>query len=93
MLSICVQMALIGRGRAGCSEADQLSDEDDVDAAGPLLVDLEDLPDQAVLPVGGVRASVLELQAVLDDPFACRCRGGNQLLRADDEDDGGGAQA
>jgi hypothetical protein len=36
-------------------EADLLADEDDVDAAGQFLVDLQDLPDLAVLPVGGLR--------------------------------------
>jgi len=35
-----------------------LPDEDDVDAAGQLVVDLQDLPDLAVLPVGGLRAGV-----------------------------------
>jgi hypothetical protein len=34
-----------------------LADEDDVDAAGQLLVDLEDLPDLAVLPVSGHRSA------------------------------------
>ena len=36
-------------------EADLLADEDDVDAAGQFLVELQDLPDLAVLPVGGLR--------------------------------------
>ena len=62
-----------------------------MDAAGILLVDLEDLADPAVLPVGGVGAGVLEWQAVLVDPFACRFGVGDELLRADDEDDVGGA--
>ncbi len=35
----------------GSLEADLLADEDDVDAAGQFLVDRQDLPDQAVLPV------------------------------------------
>ena len=56
-----------------------------MDAPGRLLVDLEDLPDNAVLHVGGIRASVLELQAVLVDPLACRFRRGHELLGADDE--------
>src|SRR4051794_27545156 len=46
------------------SEPDLLADEDDVDAAGQFLVDLEDLPDLAVLPVGGLGAGVLQRQAV-----------------------------
>ena len=62
-----------------------------MDAPGRLLVDLEDLSDQAVLPVGGVGAGVLELEAVLEDPLAGRFRVGDELLRADDEDDVGGA--
>jgi hypothetical protein len=44
---------------AGRSEADWLADENEVDAAGQLLVDLENLLDVAVLPVGGLRAAVL----------------------------------
>jgi hypothetical protein len=32
-----------------------------MNAAGDLLVDLEDLPHLAVLPVGGLRADVLQL--------------------------------
>jgi hypothetical protein len=40
--------------------------------AGQLLVDLKDLADRAVLPIGGKRASVLELQTVLEGPLACR---------------------
>ena len=43
-------------GWLGGLEADSLADEDDVDAAGQFLVDLEDLPDLAVLSVGGLRA-------------------------------------
>jgi hypothetical protein len=43
----------------GRSEADRLADENEVDAARQFLVDLEDLPDVAVLPVGGLRAAVL----------------------------------
>jgi hypothetical protein len=35
----------------GSSEADLLADEDDVDAAGQLPVDLQDLAHLAVLPV------------------------------------------
>src|ERR1700738_2000702 len=48
------------------SESDRLADQDDVGPTGQFLVDLEDLPDGAVLPVGGNGASVLELQAVLE---------------------------
>ena len=62
-----------------------------MDAAGVLLVDLENLSDAAVLPVGGVGAGVLEWQAVLEDPLARRFQAGDELLRADDEDDVGGA--
>ena len=40
------------------SEADRLTDKDDVDAAGRFLVDLEDLADGAVHSVGGERANV-----------------------------------
>src|SRR4029453_8240995 len=73
------------------SEPDRLADEDDVDTAGIFLVDLEDLSDAAVLPVGSVRAGVLELEAVLVDPLARRFHAGYELLCADDEDDVGGA--
>jgi MFS family permease len=52
-----------------------------VDPAGQLLVDLEDLADGAVLPIGGVRTGVLELQTVLVDPLACGLDGGDELLR------------
>ena len=62
-----------------------------MDAAGQLLVDLQDLPHRAVLPVGGDRAGVLEHQAVLVDPLVRRLQRGDELLRADDEDDVGGA--
>ena len=40
-------------------EPDLLADEDDVDAAGELLMNLQDLPDLAVLPVGRLRARIL----------------------------------
>jgi hypothetical protein len=63
----------------GRLEADLLADEDDVDAAGQLLVDLQDLPDLAVLPVGDLRAGVLKRQAVPVDPFVRRCQRGYQL--------------
>jgi hypothetical protein len=53
----------------GRLEADRLSDEHDVDAPGRFLVDLEDLPDAAVLAIGGLGASILERQAVLVDPL------------------------
>src|ERR1700730_1192812 len=79
------------RNWPGGSEAGRLPDEDDVDAAGLFLMDLQNLPDVAVLPVGGVRAGVLELQAVLVDPLVRGRQGGDELLRADDEDDAGGA--
>jgi pimeloyl-ACP methyl ester carboxylesterase len=62
----------------------RLSDEHDMDAAGQLLVDLEDLADGAVLPVGGDRASVLENQAVLVDPLVRRLQVGHKLLRSDE---------
>ena len=62
-----------------------------MDAAGILLVDLEDLADAAVLPVGGVGAGVFERQAVLDDPLVGGFQAGDELLRADDEDDVGGS--
>src|SRR6476469_1648273 len=68
------------------SKPDHPTDEDDVDAAGPLLVNLQDLPHGAVLSVDRQGSSVLELQAVLDDPLACRLGGGDELLGADDED-------
>src|SRR6201989_2328525 len=38
-------------GWVGCSEADGLSDQDDADPPGLLLVDLEHLADEAVLSV------------------------------------------
>jgi hypothetical protein len=44
------------------------TDDHDVDAPGQFLVDLEDLADLAVLPVGGLRAGVFKRQAVLVDP-------------------------
>src|SRR6266498_3185557 len=66
------------------SEANGLSDEDDVDAAGVFLVDLENLSDLAVLPVGGVRPCILEGETVLDDPLTGLLRAGDELLRADD---------
>jgi hypothetical protein len=78
---------LAGLGR---SEANRLPDEDDVDAAGQLLVDLENLPHRAVLPVGGLRPGILELEAVLVDPLVGRFQGGDELVRADDEGDIGG---
>jgi hypothetical protein len=48
----------------GGSVADRLADEDDVDPAGQFGVDLQDPPDLAVLPVGGLRAGVFQRQAV-----------------------------
>ena len=64
-----------------------------MDPAGQLLVDLQDLPDLAVLPVGGLRAGVFQRQAVLVDPLVRGLQGGDELLRAGDEDDVGRAQA
>jgi hypothetical protein len=43
-------------GWLGGSAADLLADKDDVDAAAQLLMHLQDLPDLAALPVGGLRA-------------------------------------
>ena len=73
------------------SEADDLTDEDDVDTAGRLLVDLQDLADRAVLAIGGIRPSVFELQAVLVDALTRRFGGGDELLPPDHEDDVGRA--
>ena len=73
------------------SEADGLADEDDVDPAGQFLVHLENLADGAVLPVRGLRAGVLEDQAVLVDPLVRCFQRQAQLLRADNEDDVGGS--
>jgi hypothetical protein len=85
-------LAAAGRsGWPGGLEADRLADEDDVDAAGQLLVDPEDFPDLAVLPVGGLRAGVFQRQAVLINALMRRCQRRHELLRADDEDDIGGA--
>jgi hypothetical protein len=64
-----------------------------VDASGILLVDLEDLSDAAVLTVRSVGSSVLELEAVLEDPLVRRFQVGHELLRSDDEDHVGGPQA
>src|SRR6266536_3785527 len=75
----------------GPSESDRLADEDNVNAAGPLLVDLEDLPHKAVLSIRTERAGVLELEAVAVDALAGRFQVGHELLCADDEDDVGGA--
>jgi hypothetical protein len=61
-------------------------DEHDVYPAGQLLVDFENLSNGAVLPVGGECASVLELEAVLEDPLACGVECRDEFLRADDED-------
>ncbi len=47
------------RVEAQGTRAYQLPDQHDVDAAGQLLVDLENLSDEAVLAVGGDRAAVL----------------------------------
>jgi hypothetical protein len=66
-------------GWLGGSVADLLTDEDDLDAAGQFLVDLEDLPDLAVLPVGGLRAGVFQRQAVLIDALVRRCSVGTSF--------------
>jgi hypothetical protein len=47
------------------SEVGPLADEDEVRAAGKLLVDLQDLPLLAVLPVGGLRAGVFQRKAAV----------------------------
>ena len=62
-----------------------------MDAARKFLVNLEDLPDRAVLPVGRLRAGVLQYQAVLVDPLVGLLQARDELLRSDDEDDVGGA--
>ena len=64
-----------------------------MDAAGQFLVDLQDLPELAVLLVGGLRAGVFQRQAVLIDPLVRRCQRGHELLRADHEDHVGAPQA
>ena len=56
-------------GWAG-SEADLLADEDDVDAAGQLLVDLQDLADLAVLPVGWPQPKQMTNSQRPDDQIA-----------------------
>ena len=58
-----------------------------MDAPGVLLVDLEDLPDLAVLPVGGVGPRVFEGETVLCDPLTGLLLAGHEFLRTDDEDD------
>src|SRR6185503_12110030 len=78
-------------GAKRSSKTDALADEDHVDAAWPLLVDLEDLADRAVLAVGSEGAGVLERQAVLEDPLTGRFRVGDELLRTDGEDHAGRA--
>jgi hypothetical protein len=83
-------MAPISGWPAG-SVADLLADEDDVDPAGQFGVDLQHLPDPAVLPVGGLRAGVFQRQAVGVDPLVRRGQRGHQLLRASHEDHLGGS--
>src|SRR5215471_1227709 len=78
------------RSGLGVSEADRLADQNDMDAAGQFLVDLQDLPDLAVLPVGGDRAGVFKHQAVPVDPLTRGLEGGDELVRPGDEDDVGG---
>jgi hypothetical protein len=58
------------------SEAGRLPDENDVDASGQLLVDLQQLPHLAVLPIIGIRPGVFLRQAVLVDPLMRRLRVG-----------------
>jgi hypothetical protein len=72
-----------GYGALGGLETDSLADEDDVDPAGQFLMDLEDLPDLAVLSAGRLCAGVFQRQAVLIDPLVRGFQGGHQLLRAD----------
>jgi hypothetical protein len=67
MNRLAVQVVPLRRIAFGVLKANQLADEHDVDAARVLLVDLEYLADAAVLPIRGVRAGVLELEAVLVD--------------------------
>ena len=43
-----------------------------MDAAGQLLVDLQNLPHLAVLPVGGLRSGIFQRQAVLVNPLVRR---------------------
>lgn len=64
-----------------------------MDATRQVLVDLEDLPDRAVLSVRGGRSCVLENQAVLVDPLVGGFQRGDEFLRADDEADVGGSPA
>ena len=51
-----------------------------MDAAGKLLVDFLNLPDLAVLAVGGLGAGIFQLQAVPVDPLVRGLQGGNELL-------------
>ena len=62
-----------------------------MDAAGKFLVDFQDLPDLAVLAVGGLGAGIFQLQAVLVDPLMRGLQGWDELLRAGHEDDVGRA--
>jgi hypothetical protein len=62
-----------------------------VDASRQLLVDLHDLPDEAVLAVCGLGPRVLQLETVLVDPLVRGLHRGHELLCADDEDDVGRA--
>jgi hypothetical protein len=52
-----------------------------MDAAGQFLVDFQDLPDLAVLAVGGLGAGIFQLQAVLVDPLMRGLQGRDELLR------------
>ena len=67
------------RPTRGSSEPGRLPDQHDVDAAGQLLVDFDDLAYVAVLSVGGDRAGVLEHQAVLVDPLRADSRVGTSF--------------
>jgi hypothetical protein len=64
-----------------------------VDAAGQFLVDLEDLPDLAVLSVGRLCAGVFQRQAVLIDPLVCGFQGGTSFWAGHEDDIGRAPQA
>ena len=52
-----------------------------MDTPGQFGVDLQDLPDLAVLAVGGDRTGILQDQAVLVDPLVRCLQRGDELLR------------
>ena len=64
-----------------------------MDVAGRFLVDFQDLPNLAVVAVGGLGAGIIQLEAVLEDPLVRGLQGGDELLRASHEDDVGRLQA